>query len=408
MSVCKIFLCSDSVSTISCLTAYDVLGAGNDIHSSIRAWAGIVARDQRPCDFSVLAHRRLSVFIRHQRMAVINADRQSLRWRSSPAERDRRLVIACQRRRNRFGYFRIGLAVRHANRVQRLASGSDKSMLLLFPACASSACRNASGNARPRFAARRRIPEQASRLKKYRGGILPLSKISDNEHTPSSLRNGTRVSVHSDVLSVQHSPCARIPDFINFSEESLEILPPVGAKDTRHIFPDEPSWMHSSKNPAIGEAEGASGIAEAALLSRDAESLTGSSSNQKVNCSTIFFSIDFRHVPQVLHSGETLFQDFTGTRFNLTEPDRFPAERHPRKGGRLDSGADAGVPHFTAFFWGVSGMINAIIFPLLSTIGVRNPFTANSASSSKTDAVRRNRELRAINSKSTISPLISS
>ena len=64
--------------------------------------------------------------------------------------------------------------------------------------------------------------------------------------------------------------------------------------------------------------------------------------------------------------------------------------------------------HFAAFFWGVSGMINAIIFPLLSTIGVRNPFTANSTSSSKTDATRRNRELRAINSKSTISPLISS
>lgn len=142
----------------------------------------------------LVAYRRFSVPVRHQRVAAINTDRQALRWRSRPAERDRRLVIAWQRWRNRFGYFRICLAVRHnqrrpvrvfapgihrcgyragngsvisidSQRVQRLSADSDKSVLLLFPACASSACSNASGNARPRFAARRRIPVQASRLK---------------------------------------------------------------------------------------------------------------------------------------------------------------------------------------------------------------------------------------------------
>jgi hypothetical protein len=64
-----------------------------------------------------------------------------------------------------------------------------------FSAFATSvnAARNWQGNSFPRFSARRRIPAQALALKKYRRGRSPVSKISDNEHTPSSLRNGARV-----------------------------------------------------------------------------------------------------------------------------------------------------------------------------------------------------------------------
>ncbi|MGD9643891.1 MAG: hypothetical protein AB7V08_14280 [Elusimicrobiales bacterium] len=51
----------------------------------------------------------------------------------------------------------------------------------------SSACRNWTGNALPRRAARRRMPAQAFGLKKYCGGTFPASKMSDNEDTAASL-----------------------------------------------------------------------------------------------------------------------------------------------------------------------------------------------------------------------------
>ena len=62
----------------------------------------------------------------------------------------------------------------------------------------------------PRFSARRSIPLHAFGLKKYRRGTSPVSKISDNEHTPPSLWDGTRVAVHSDKLSVKHAPCESV------------------------------------------------------------------------------------------------------------------------------------------------------------------------------------------------------
>jgi hypothetical protein len=68
------------------------------------------------------------------------------------------------------------------------------------------------------------MPEQAVALKKYRGGMEPgASKISDKEHTAPSLRDGTRVSVHSDVLSVQDSPGTAIPEFDQRPEDGAKV-----------------------------------------------------------------------------------------------------------------------------------------------------------------------------------------
>jgi hypothetical protein len=50
-----------------------------------------------------------------------------------------------------------------------------------------SALDNVGGKALPRFSARRRIPEQALALKKYRGSIGPVSSIEESEDTPTSL-----------------------------------------------------------------------------------------------------------------------------------------------------------------------------------------------------------------------------
>lgn len=87
----------------------------------------------------------------------------------------------------------------------------------------ASARESATGRSRPRFSARRRIPAQARALKKYRCGTAPVSKMSDNEHTPSSLRNRPAKPVHSDVLSVQHSVGEPIPEFDHAPEDGSKV-----------------------------------------------------------------------------------------------------------------------------------------------------------------------------------------
>jgi hypothetical protein len=53
-----------------------------------------------------------------------------------------------------------------------------------------SAWRSIVGRSLPRRCARRRIPLHAFALKENLGGSSPVSKTSDNEHTPPSLRDG--------------------------------------------------------------------------------------------------------------------------------------------------------------------------------------------------------------------------
>jgi len=74
------------------------------------------------------------------------------------------------------------------------------------PATACKAWCNWMGKSFPRFSARRRMPLQAVALKKNRGGTLPVSNMSDNEHATAALWN-------SKVLSVKNSVGEPIPEF---------------------------------------------------------------------------------------------------------------------------------------------------------------------------------------------------
>tara|TARA_R110000765_G_scaffold248616_1_gene350457 strand:- start:414 stop:629 length:216 start_codon:yes stop_codon:yes gene_type:complete len=67
------------------------------------------------------------------------------------------------------------------------------------------------------------MPRQAFALKKYRCGTPPVSNISDNEHTPSSLGNCSGKAVHSDVLSVKNSVGEPIPEFDQPSEYGTKV-----------------------------------------------------------------------------------------------------------------------------------------------------------------------------------------
>jgi hypothetical protein len=108
-------------------------------------------------------------------------------------------------------------------------ASNDVHVVFLSPAgvpasaTAFSAASKCGGNARPRASARRRIPAQARALKKYRCGTSPVSKTSDNEHTLSSLRDGTPVAVHSHKLSVQNAVGEPIPEVAQEPEEGTKV-----------------------------------------------------------------------------------------------------------------------------------------------------------------------------------------
>lgn len=66
-------------------------------------------------------------------------------------------------------------------------------------ASCTSAVRRTSGNSRPRFSARRKIPAAALGLKKNLSGTASNSTSAKDEHTSPPLG-------HSEVSAVQHSP----------------------------------------------------------------------------------------------------------------------------------------------------------------------------------------------------------
>jgi hypothetical protein len=68
------------------------------------------------------------------------------------------------------------------------------------------------------------MPKHALALKKNRGGTLcGGSKTSDKEDTPTPLWDCPFQAVHSDILSVQHSPGDAIPAFDQRPDDGTKI-----------------------------------------------------------------------------------------------------------------------------------------------------------------------------------------
>jgi len=182
--------------------------------------------------------------------------------------RNRRLMVAGQRRASVKADFRAALAVGHGD--DRLLHHSraavvdvtwrprTKALSQLVVArhllngrvgavdsyaawaTALSACSSATGSSFPRFSARRSIPAHAVELKKYRCGIEPLSSTCDNEHTAASLG-------HSEILGVCDPP--RDCSFGAKHITSVRPFPPW--RDERVIFAGK-----SSKEAAEGVIRG--------------------------------------------------------------------------------------------------------------------------------------------------------
>ena len=107
----------------------------------------------------------------------------------------------------------------------------------------------------PRRSARRRIPLHAFALKENRCGSVPVSKTSDNEHTPPSLRDGAWVPLCSDPLSVQHPVGPPIPQLPQRPEEGTKVPSSSARQDSGDILPDNPSRPKTPSDLKVCEHE---------------------------------------------------------------------------------------------------------------------------------------------------------
>jgi hypothetical protein len=108
------------------------------------------------------------------------------------------------------------------------------------------------------------MPRQAVSLKKNRCGTVPVSKMSDNEHTAASLG-------HSEELSVQNSVGEPIPEFCQHPEEGTKIASSIGRQDSGDVLPNQPLGAIAFSNGAKGEHEVATRVIQSLSESGDAE-----------------------------------------------------------------------------------------------------------------------------------------
>jgi hypothetical protein len=132
------------------------------------------------------------------------------------------------------------------------------------------------GIARPRFAARRRIPAHAFGLKKNLGGTGRVSKTSDNEHTTASLG-------HSEVLSVKHAVGEPIPELAQRPEDGAHVPSVSRRQEARDVFDDNPPRSEFVSESHEFVKESATLARETGAAPGDAEVLTRETSRKNVN-----------------------------------------------------------------------------------------------------------------------------
>jgi hypothetical protein len=208
-----------------------------------------------------------------------------------------------------------------------------------------SACAKGSGNVFPRFAARRRMPEQAFALKQYGRRWSPVSKIADNEDATPSLGN-------SEVLSVKNAVGEPIPEFAQRPEEDSKRSSSVCRQDARNVFPKKPAgtqpfkkaYKLNGKSPAIAS--------KPRTKSGNAEVLAGRSPDKKVNCSKVRRS-DLCEVAVVRNGRKAMREYGARERVDLRDAGAAPAQRLPGYARTLDARAHREIPHSLpgAFVW---------------------------------------------------------
>jgi hypothetical protein len=190
------------------------------------------------------------------------------------------------------------------------------------------------------------MPSQAFFESEYFAGSAPVSKTSDNEDTSPALRDGSGPPPHSHVLSVKAPIGPPVPEFAQRPEEGSKVPSSPARQNTGDIFPNEPSRAQAISDRQVGEHEVASGVGESLSQAGNAEALTGSSSDQKVDCTSgdgPRFML--RHVSVVGNVGEAMRKHRRREGFDLRESYGCPPEVMPRNARGLDAAAHAQVSH---------------------------------------------------------------
>jgi hypothetical protein len=182
------------------------------------------------------------------------------------------------------------------------------------------------------------IPAQAFGLKKYRCGTGPASRISDNEHTPASLRDSPSKPVHSHVLSVKHSVGEPIPEFAQAPEEGAKVPSSVAGQDAGDVFPNQPLGAIAVSDGKIGECEVAPRVSQSLAKARDRERLAGRAGDESID-SCIRPFLETGQIAQVRDAGVVVRQHGRREAVHLGEGPRFPAERTPSDACRLNAAA---------------------------------------------------------------------
>jgi hypothetical protein len=197
----------------------------------------------------------------------------------------------------------------------------------------------------PFRSARRRIPAHAFGLKKNRCGTAEVStSTSDNEDTASSLGNGTRVSVHSGVLSVQDPVGPPIPEVFQPPEEGTKSPSSVLRQDTWDVFPDDPLRAQCSRQSEELQREATARVGKSLSESCDREGLAGCASNEEVDgwltVNIVSWVDELGEVSIVLYLWVVVREDRAGEWLDLREERWLPAERMPRHRGGFYARAD--------------------------------------------------------------------
>jgi len=181
-----------------------------------------------------------------------------------------------------------------------------------------------------RFSARRSIPAHALWLKKNRCGTVEASaRMRDNEDTLPSLGDGTRVSVHSDILSVQDSVGPPIPAFSQCPEEGSKRPSSVLRQDTGDVFPDHPLRAKCADQLDELQREATARVGKSCPEPCDGEGLAGCASDEDVDgwliVNRVSWVDELGEVSMILYLRVVVREDCAGERIDLREPRRLPA-----------------------------------------------------------------------------------
>jgi hypothetical protein len=148
--------------------------------------------------------------------------------------------------------------------------------------------------------------------------------MSDNEHTPASLRDSPSKAVHSAILSVKHSVGEPIPEFDQAPEYGTKVPSSSRRQDAGDVLPNQPSGPKALSQPKIFKRQVTALVCQSASETCDTERLARCSSDQKVDWG-VLARFDRREVAMQRGLRVVVGQDGARERLNFGQKRSAPA-----------------------------------------------------------------------------------